>query len=153
MSYHDPNVYGAAAIGTTDSVDPQSLRIIDLVRRWGGGPDRRQEVWNALAVELGPARARRALKSLEEFLDLIQSHGRRPLVRHGVGCRCIGSDETIIAHFVRIATEGEREDAMLVGTLLVRPDIAPIAASLAQQLGLALLSGVPAPRGCTERMH
>ena len=50
----------------------------------------------------------------------------------------MGSDEACFANFIATAVDGEREDTLLIATLLVRPDIAPIIASLATQFGLAL---------------
>ncbi len=72
----------------------------------------------------------------EELLDLLADYRRRPLVRHAPDCRCVGADEAVFAHFVTTAATGEREDAMLIATLLVRADVSPLAASLAQTVGL-----------------
>ena len=42
------------------------------------------------------------------------------------------------ANFVMTAATGERDDAMLIATLLVRPDVAPVVTSVATEVGLAL---------------
>ena len=58
---------------------------------------------------------------------------------HAITCKCIGSDESCFANFIVTAATGEREDAMLISTLLVRADIGPIITSLAADFGLALV--------------
>ena len=58
---------------------------------------------------------------------------------HAITCKCIGSDEACFASFIATAATGEREDAMLISTLLVRADIGPIITSLAADFGLALV--------------
>ena len=59
-------------------------------------------------------------------------------MRHSVTCKCLGSDESCFANFIATATDGQREDAMLIATLLVRANMAPLVASLAADFGLAL---------------
>ena len=65
-------------------------------------------------------------------------HGRRPMMRHAVKCKCIGADEACFANFIAVASEGNREDAMLIATLMVRPHLAAVITSLATDFGLAL---------------
>ena len=67
-------------------------------------------------------------------------------MRHGTACPCVGSDEAVFARFVMTAATGEREDAMLVATLLVRADVAPVATAAAQSIGLTLLRGAQSCR-------
>ncbi|AJE47662.1 hypothetical protein [Celeribacter indicus] len=73
-----------------------------------------------------------------QMMMVFDRHGRRPLMRHGMGCDCLGADEAVLAQFVRLAAQGAREDATLMAMLLVRGDMAPLAVSLAEQLGLTI---------------
>jgi hypothetical protein len=59
-------------------------------------------------------------------------------MRHQPRCKCLGADEACFANLVSCATEGDREDAMLIATLMVRPDFAPHLAEAAQVFGLGL---------------
>lgn len=59
-------------------------------------------------------------------------------MRHHVNCKCLGADESCFANFIGYATDGEREDALLMAMTIVRPDIAPMAVEYAQRFGLAL---------------
>ena len=59
-------------------------------------------------------------------------------MRHAADCACLGADEACFANFIATATTGEREDALLMAMLLVRPDVAPQLCAVAMNLGLAL---------------
>jgi hypothetical protein len=74
----------------------------------------------------------------DQMMLVFQRHARRPLVHHGMSCDCLGADEAVLAQFVRHAARGQREDACLMAMLLVRADVAPLAVSLAEQLGLLI---------------
>jgi hypothetical protein len=129
---------GGAPVGFITELDSIEAASIIYLRLWCDGPEAQSVVWNDFASVLGPTQGRKALQSFEELCALCAKHGRRPLMRHSVQCKCIGSDESCFANFIATATYGEREDALLIATLLVRPDVAPLIASLATNFGLAL---------------
>jgi hypothetical protein len=149
---------GGAPVGYVTELGPVEAGAVLYLRLWCNGADAQQQVWNDFAECLGVHHGRSALQSLEDLCQLCAKHGRRPLMRHHVSCKCLGADEACFANFVATATEGAREDAMLMATLLVRPDFAPCIVELAQSLGLALrkmsLRGHmhPTPRR-TETLH
>ena len=70
------------------------------------------------------------------------------MIRHGLGCACLGADESCFAQMIAAASEGAREDAMMLAALIVRPDFAPALASLSEEFGLALrrmTAAIPLP--------
>lgn len=77
--------------------------------------------------------------SFAEFFDLVAGHARRPLCGHAVDCPAVCSDECVLARFVALAAEGAREEAILIASLLVRPDVALYLAGYAERVGLALM--------------
>lgn len=129
---------GGAAVGVLDDLEPTEMAAVIYLRLWCDGAQAQQQVWNDFARTLGAGHGRTALKSLESLCRLCADHGRRPLMRHGVKCRCLGADEACFANFIAAAAEGDTEDAMLLATLLVRADIAPSLLDAARSLGLAL---------------
>lgn len=137
MSAH-PTHRGAAAIGLLREMDNVEANAVRFLRLWYDGPEAQASVWNALATSLGTRHARSALRSFEELCALCAQHGRRPLMRHSVGCTCLGGDEACFAHIVCSAAEGAPEDAFLLAVNIVRPDVAAAVVSLAQEFGLAL---------------
>ncbi|WP_411889251.1 hypothetical protein [Yoonia sp. SDW83-1] len=119
-------------------LSPIEASLILYMRLWCDGSDGQTAVWSDLSQALGPQRGRSALGAFEMLFNLCARHGRRPLMRHAVGCCCVGADEACFANFVMTAATGERDDAMLIATLLVRADVAPVITSVAAQVGLAL---------------
>lgn len=140
---------GGAPVGFIAELDGIEAASVIYLRLWCDGPDAQAQVWNDFASGLGPDQGRKALKSFEELCALCTRYGRRPLMRHSVQCKCLGADESCFANFVATAATGDREDAMLIATLLVRPDMAPLIASLAADVGHAFTRmRLSAPRDC-----
>jgi len=131
-------VRGGAPVGFITELGGVEAASVIYLRLWSDGPDAQAQVWNDFASGLGQDQGRRAVQSFEELCSICARHGRRPLMRHSVKCRCLGADESCFANFVAAAASGAHEDALLMATLLVRPDVAPLIASLAADFGLAL---------------
>ena len=129
---------GGAPVGFITELDSIEAASVIYLRLWCDGPDAQAQVWNDFASGLGPDQGRNAVQSFEELCRLCARHGRRPLMRHSVQCKCLGADESCFANFIATAVDGEREDALLIATLLVRPDVAPLITSHATNFGLAL---------------
>lgn len=132
------NKRGGAPVGFLTDLDRIEATSILYLRLWSSGHDAQSKVRTDLTDGLGHDRGHRTFQSFEDLSSLCARHGRRPLARHAVQCRCIGSDELCFANFMATATDGDREDALLIATLLVRADVAPLIASLATNFGLAL---------------
>jgi len=129
---------GAAPVGHISELPGLEAASVIYFRLWCEGPERQQEVWSDFHACLGETQANEVSHSFHELCSLCCLHGRRPLMRHSIGCKCLGADESCFANFVAAAAEGDREDALLMATLIVRPDMAPMITSLATQVGLAM---------------
>lgn len=129
---------GAAPVGHMTELGPVEAGAILYLRLWSDGPDAQTQVWNDFATALGPVQGRKVLKSFEALCALCARHGRRPLIRHNVTCNCVGADESCFANFIGYASEGAREDAMLIAVNIVRPDVAGTLVGLAEDFGFAL---------------
>ena len=134
----DTHKQGGVAVGQLSDQPRLEACFIIYFRMWCDGPDGQSAVWNDLSRGLGQRHGRAALKSLEQLFAVCTEHRRRPLMRHAIGCSCLGADEACFANFISVATDGDREDALLIATLLVRADIAPLLTSLATDFGIAL---------------
>lgn len=135
MSVHDRRI-GGRAVGRLTQLDDFEACLVLYLRLWSDGIEGQTAVWNDLAAGLGPTRGRTALTAFESIIGALARHGHRPLMRHAVHCACLGADEACFARFVATAAVGEREDALLMAMLLVRPDFAPHVTALAQDIGL-----------------
>ncbi len=126
---------GAFPVSALDNLAPGEALAVLCLRRMQEGP----ETLEALLVPaLGPVAAKACLRAFSEVMGLVQRHGRRPLARHGAGCRCVGSDEAVLAHFLMVAATGDREDAMLIASLLVEGPLLLPMTEAARTAGLYL---------------
>ncbi len=133
-----PTPRGGAAVGRLSDLDPVEAGAVMYLRLWGAGSGGQADAASDFEIALGLDRGRAAMLTLDRLCSLCAHHGRRPLMRHGLGCACLGADENCFAQMVAAASEGAREDAMMMASLIVRPDFAPALASLSEELGLAL---------------
>lgn len=129
---------GGAPVGHIAELGPVEAGAIFYLRLWSDGPEAKSQVWNDFATALGAEKGRKALTAFETLSALCARYGRRPLMRHGLECKCVGADESCFANFIGYASEGAREDAMLMAINLVRPDMAPVLVGLAEEFGFAL---------------
>ena len=137
MSHGSPH-RGGAPVGFLNELDPVEAGAVLYLRLWCDGPESQDQVWHDFAAALGPKQGREALQSFEALCDLCVRHGRRPLMRHHVTCQCLGADESCFANFIGYASDGEREDALMIASTIVNPGMAPVVVGLAQSVGMAL---------------
>ncbi|MDA7965508.1 hypothetical protein [Ruegeria sp.] len=143
-----PNSRGGAAVGRIADLNPIEAGAVMYLRLWGDGKSGRADAASDFDIALGADQGRAAMMTLDRLCSLCAHHGRRPLIRHGLGCSCLGADENCFAQMIGAASEGAREDAMMMASLIVRPDFAPALASLSEELGLVLrrmTSATPVP--------
>ncbi|MBR9762707.1 MAG: hypothetical protein GYB53_04040 [Rhodobacteraceae bacterium] len=143
---------GAEPVARITALPFQEALLIGALRARAADAEARAQFSAELGDLMGPQRAAETEAALEDFFEITLRHVRRPVMRHGLTCSCVGADEAVLAHLMTISTSGEREDAMLMACLLVRPDMAPAVVSQARTLGLVLLRGAseavrPAPAG------
>lgn len=127
---------GGAPVGHLDSLPPLGELSVRALRRWCD--DGALALARDLGLALGDPGGEEAASALDALFRHCLAGGRRPFMHHGGGCPCLGADEAAFAELVQTATEGEREDALLLACLMVRPDLAPLLVHLAQAAGLAL---------------
>jgi len=133
-----PSTRGGAPVGRLSDLSPVEAGAVMYLRLWSEGANGRADAASDFDIALGKDQGHVAMLTLDRLCSLCAHHGRRPLVRHGLGCGCLGADENCFAQMIAAAAEGAREDAMMMACLIVRPDFAPALASLSEELGLAL---------------
>ncbi|HEY9038405.1 MAG TPA: hypothetical protein VIN05_05635 [Roseovarius sp.] len=133
-----PKSRGGVPVGQLTHLEGLEAASVLYLRLWCDGARSRQAVRDDFDMALGPDHGAAAAEAWGTLLELCADHCRRPLMRHAVTCTCLGADESCFANFIATAAEGAREDAMLMATLIVRADMAPILTSLACECGLAL---------------
>lgn len=142
---------GGATVAHLQDYDAITAASVVYFRMWCNGADTQATVVDDLTTTLGMGRGQMAAAAFSDLCGMCALHGRRPMMRHALHCKCVGADEASFAHFIATAAEGDRDDAMLIAILLVRPDVAPIITSLAADFGLALKQmNLAAPRAIAQ---
>ncbi|GGE18940.1 hypothetical protein GCM10011360_04670 [Primorskyibacter flagellatus] len=133
---------GASAVGQLDLLPESEAWWVRALRLWCDGEGGQAVLRDDLRHRFGEQGAATVFARFTDLLSLIFHHARRPLMRHGVACTCVGADEAVFALFCSQAVQ-DREEAMMIACLMLRADVAPIAVSLAQTLGLDLQRAAP----------
>lgn len=149
MSQAHPSRRGGVAVGLLADLPPLEAGAVRYFRYWFSGATARADLHQAFCQALGPNAAKGAYDSFGMLCDFCVTHGRRPLVRHGMSCSCLGADENCFANLIAAATAGEAADADLLAALIVAPQKAQALSALAAQSGLFLqhlTGGLPSRR-------
>ena len=107
-------------------------------RLWFDNPISQEDVYSDFYTVLGAEDGENSLRSMKQLYQLFADHGRRPLIRHDICCKCVGADESCFGNLIAAAIEADQEDAMLLASLFVKPKVAPVLVILAKNFGLAL---------------
>lgn len=134
---------GGTSVGLISDLPPLEAAAIRYLRYWFSGAGPRSDLHQAFCASLGPDLAESAYESFGELCDYCVQHGRRPLVRHGLTCSCLGADENCFANLVAAAAQGEIADADLLASLLVAPQKARTLSTLATQSALFIQQMTP----------
>lgn len=129
---------GGATVGSLSGLPALEAEAVLCLRHWFSGPEARRRMQAQLTASLGGDTAEEAVRHFGQLCQLCLSHGRRPLVRHGLHCDCLGADENVFANFIASAAAGDNADAMMMATLIVAPQMAPGLMSAAAGFGQAL---------------
>ncbi|WP_299962993.1 hypothetical protein [uncultured Roseobacter sp.] len=129
--------HGGVSVGCLSALDPWEALLVRELRLWCEGPEGQATVWNGFALHLPQGTAAKEMRVFEDLIRTLSTFARRPLVRHGLQCDCLGADEAVFLQIVRAAAEGELGDAAMVSALVVLPAHAERVALMAGQVGLA----------------
>lgn len=123
-------------MGQMAELPPLESAAVLCLRLWcdSEAAQERDAFFQGFAHFGGPA----AFEAVGHLCRLCLSFGRRPLMRHSVSCPCVGGDEACLAQLIKAATHGDRDDAMMLACLMIRPDFATTAVHLAECAGVAL---------------
>ncbi|MEM6940420.1 MAG: hypothetical protein AAF943_01770 [Pseudomonadota bacterium] len=133
----DHHARGGAAVGHLNTVERWEADLVVNLRLWCEGPQGRHQIRDDYDAAFPGEGASGEFEAFETLLHQIIAGARRPLVRHSVGCGCIGCDEAVFLNLVRTAAEGHAREAALIATLLLSAHQAEEVAQLARRVGLS----------------
>jgi len=138
----DHHARGGAAVAVLNRMEAWEANLVLNLRLWCEGPCGQAQVWNEYRKALPRECVHSECHAFERLLQTLIANAQRPLVRHDVGCSCVGADECVFLHLVRCAADGHLGDAALMAALIVGPSKAEHIAILAGQVG-----------ACARRIH
>jgi hypothetical protein len=137
LTNHNHSRRGGATVGQIADLTPVEAASVLYLRMWGEGENGIRQIEHDFTTSLGINDGQAAFWAFESLCQNCTIYGRRPLMRHQLRCNCLGADESCFANLIGAAGEGAREDAALMASLIVRPDLALPLADLAQQVAIA----------------
>lgn len=143
MTTHNSPTRGGTAVGLLTELPPLEAGAVRYLRHWFGGAEARADLYQTFRELLGADLADSAFDAFGRLCDFCVKHGRRPLVRHGMTCSCLGADENCFANLLAAAATDQTGDAALLASLLVRPQQVQTLSALAAQFGLLLQQVTP----------
>ena len=138
---------GGVTVGTLSDLPPLEAGAVIYLRHWFSGAETRAQMRRDFEVNFGPEAAEAAFEAFGSLCNFCAAHGRRPLVRHGMTCNCLGADENCFANLLASAAEGQDDDAHILASLIVTPRKASELTRLASDCGLLMqqIMGVQPP--------
>ncbi|UWQ44656.1 hypothetical protein [Leisingera aquaemixtae] len=138
---------GGVTVGTLSDLPPLEAGAVIYLRHWFSGAETREQMRRDFEVSFGPEMAEAAFEAFGSLCNFCAAHGRRPLVRHGMTCKCLGADENCFANLLASAAEGQDDDAHILASLIVTPHKAQELTRLASDCGLLMqqIMGVQPP--------
>lgn len=146
MNQTDHNNRGGVPVGKMKFLPRFEAGVVFYLRLWSDGTEAQSHMRKDFTIALGREWGTQSYRTFQELCRMIGRFGHRPMMRHHLDCECLGADENVFANFVAAAAEGSREDAMMLASLIVRPDAAPMLTSLAEDIGHALRSMTSQPQ-------
>ncbi|MCB5198624.1 hypothetical protein LGQ03_05175 [Loktanella sp. TSTF-M6] len=129
------SVTGSVVVGDIRALSPMQFVTVSLFRDWFDGQAGRDRVGDFFDSALGPDLGQAATENWATFVTALVDHARRPVMRHGADCRCVGADEAVVAHILTAAVTADREDAMLLLSLLVPGEVLLVLIQYAERAG------------------
>ena len=147
---------GAAAVGRIADLSPIEVASVLYFRMWNDGQNGLAQIKRDFISTLGSDDGQTAFWAFDNLCQHCSHYSRRPLMRHQLKCNCLCADESCFANLIQAAGEGEREDAALMASLIIRPDLALPMADLAQQVAISfqrLINAVPDENIRSQTLH
>ena len=123
-----------------------------ITRAWCEGGKERDIIAKDFRYVMG-ASAPALVEDFDALMTTVLHNARRPVMRHGLGCKCFGGDESAFANMIAAAAGQDRDDAMLFASTIMTGHAAWSAVSLAQRLGQVFLRLAHLPVTSPEPTH
>ncbi len=144
---------GAAPVGVLQELPPVELAAVLYFRAWCEGGLHCAMIARDFHRVTGDAAAAEAVEDFDTLMRALVGSSRRPVMRHGIGCRCFGGDESAFAQMIAAAAGQDSDDALLFAGTLMPGQHAWAVVHLALRLGQVFLRLARRPRTTPAPTH
>ena len=137
--------FGATPVGLLVELEDIEERSISIFRAFNSHEDDRFDLISHLLISLGRARGKEFINCLNEINEILQKHGRRRFEFRKVNCRCIGSDEALLAEIIRTSSVDQIDDVITMSSLFLNPNLIISFAKLTEHFSLELKNLIKRP--------
>ena len=110
---------GEVAVNSLDALSEFERKGIILLRHADLFFSKKDSGCIPLEIE-GLLKDKKSRTQISDLITILATHYRRPIVRHQPCCNCVGADENVFSNLIVFSGSGQLEDAMLLGSLLVK---------------------------------
>ena len=144
---------GAAPVGVLHELPPVELAAIVYLRAWCEGGQDRAMIAKDFRLVMGDAAAADVIEDFDLLMTTLLGGARRPVMRHAMGCKCFGGDESAFANLIAAAAGRDSEDALLFAGTLASSRYAWDVVQVALRLGQVFLRLARLPLGPDAPTH
>ena len=130
--------FGATPVGLLVELEDIEERSISIFRAFNSHEHDRFDLISYLLISLGSTRGKEFITCLKEINEILQEHGRRRFEFRRVNCRCIGSDEALLAEIIRTSSVDQIDDVITMSSLFLKPNLIISFTKLTEQFSLDL---------------
>ena len=130
--------FGATPVGLLVELEDIEERSISIFRAFNSHEHDRFNLISYLLISLGSTRGKEFITCLKEISEILQEHGRRRFEFRRVNCRCIGSDEALLAEIIRTSSLDQIDDVITMSSLFLKPNLIISFTKLTGQFSLDL---------------
>ena len=130
--------FGATPVGLLVELEDIEERSISIFRAFNSHEHDRFDLISYLLISLGSTRGKEFITCLKEISEILQEHGRRRFEFRRVNCRCIGSDEALLAEIIRTSSVDQIDDVITMSSLFLKPNLIISFTKLTGQFSLDL---------------
>ncbi|EAQ23152.1 MULTISPECIES: hypothetical protein [unclassified Roseovarius] len=114
---HARDLTGEMPVAQISEMHHLNRLVVASLRAWNAGGALRAHA--LLCERMAEPMALAAFEALHDLTEALGATLRRPLRCHTPQCGCVGMDEAAFARFVEEAALGDREDALMMASVLV----------------------------------
>ncbi|WP_417726092.1 hypothetical protein [Roseovarius sp.] len=133
---HARDLTGQMSVDQMSEMHGLARLVVAALRAWNAGGAIRAHA--LLCERMAEPMALTAFEALQDVTEVLGATLRRPLRCHAPHCPCVGMDEAAFARFVEEAALGEREDALMMASVLVNARGILALTEAAARFGLSL---------------